>query len=117
MRSRTPLAAEAALEGGKKLLRRVDDHVRLLRLEALARMDSAPADRDRVDSGRLRGADVERRVADVDGLVAGRAEQPERMLERRRVRLVPLGVVGADDHVEELLERQVREREANRLLP
>jgi len=68
-------------------------------------MDSSPADRDRVHPGGLRGADVERRVADVDGVVACRAEQPECVHERCGVRLVPIGVVGPDDDVEELLER------------
>ena len=67
--------------------------------------------------GGLGRADVERRVADVDGVVAVRAEQIERVLERRRIGLVPLGVVGADDDVEELLERQVGERQPHRLVP
>ena len=59
----------------------------------------------------LGGADVERRVADVDRLVPAGVEQFERVLERRGIRLVPVGVVGADDDVEELLQRQVREGE------
>ena len=68
------------LERGKQLLRRLDDGVRLLRLEPLARVDAAPRDRDRVHARRLRGADVERRVADVDGIVALGVEQRERVL-------------------------------------
>ena len=65
-------AAGAVSEDGKELLRRVDDRVRLLRLEPLAGVDAAPRDARRVMPAALRGADVERRVADVRGVVRGR---------------------------------------------
>ena len=78
-------------------------------------MDAAPGDGDRVHARALGGADVEGRVADVDRLVPAGVEQAERVLERRGIGLVPVGVVGADDDVEELLQRQVREGEPHRL--
>src|SRR5207237_7591117 len=81
-RSRSSAARASTLEMLKQLLRRLDDGVRLLRLEPLARMDPAPGDRDRVQPAGLRGADVERRIPDVSRVVGPRAEPLERELER-----------------------------------
>ena len=91
--------------------------VRLLRLEPLARVNAAPRDRDRMHSCGLGGTDVERRVADVRRVVPVGAQELERVCERRRIGLVPLGVVRADDDVEEPLQRQIGEGQPHRLAP
>jgi hypothetical protein len=80
-------------------------------------VDAAPGDADRVDARRARRADVEGRVADVDGVLRRGAEPLEREQDRRRVGLVPLGVVGAHDRLEVVAERQPREREVDGLAP
>src|SRR5215468_6144052 len=68
-RSARSSAARAAmvvvLEDAKELLGRIDDRVRLLGLEPLAFVDPSPCHGHREHPGRLRGADVERRVAHV----------------------------------------------------
>src|SRR5438105_857625 len=84
-----------------ELLSAVDDRVRLLGLQLLPVVDAAPRDGDRVDAGRLRRTHVERRVAHVRGLVWVCAETLERELQRLRIGLVALGLVAADDDVEE----------------
>src|SRR5439155_4995528 len=100
--SRSSSARVVVSEDAKELLAGVDDRVRLLGLEPLARMDAAPRDGDGVDSGRLRGADVVRRVADVRRLVRLRLEELERVQERVGVGLAAVRRVGADDDVEVL---------------
>ena len=80
----------------------MDERVGLLGEEPLVGVDAAPADRDRERSRRLAGADVERRVADVDGLARAGSEAAQRLEHRIRVGLVPLGVLGADEHVGQL---------------
>src|SRR2546423_9687218 len=52
-----------------QFLRRVNDRVRGLGLESLMRVDPAPRHRHGEHSRRLRRLDVERRVADVGGLL------------------------------------------------
>ena len=74
-------------------------------------MDAAPGDGDRVHAGRLRGGDVERRVADVGGVVRLGAEPLERDEDRVGVRLAARRVVGADDDVEDVPEAERLERE------
>ncbi len=56
----------------------MDERVRLLRREPLLVVDAPPRDRDRLDGGRLRGLDVEWRVADVGGGLRRRLEPRER---------------------------------------
>ena len=94
-----------------------DDRVRLLRLEARAVVDPAPRHGDGVHPGGLRSADVEGRVADVGRLggIGSEAFGPEK--ERLGIRLVALGLVAADDHLEEMAERDDGERELGRVAP
>ena len=68
-------------------------------------MDAAPRDGDGVHPGCLRRADVEGRVADVGRLggIGSEAFGPEK--KRLRIGLVTLGLVAADDHREEMAER------------
>ena len=104
-------SAVEVLEDAKELLRRVDDRVGLLRFEPRAVVDPAPGHGDGEHPRRLRRADVERRVADVGGLGGVRSEPLGAEQERLRVGLVPLGLVPADDRLEEMAERDVGERE------
>src|SRR5436190_21671868 len=80
-------------------------------------MDAAPGHADRKQTGGLRSLDVERRVADVGSLLGARTETIECEEQRRRVGLVPLGLVTADNGLEEMLDRQPGERELYRLPP
>ena len=81
-------------------------------------MDSAPAHRHGVHAGSLRGSDVEGRVADVDGLARRPREPVHGEEDGIRVRLVPLGVLEADDDVEGVREgRKALERQRNRAMP
>src|SRR5262245_8579790 len=84
------------LEDTEQLLGRTDERIGLLGEQALVRMDAAPADGDREDARSLRGADVERRVADVDGLVGRTLELLDREQDRLGIRLVALGVLESD---------------------
>src|SRR3954452_4910380 len=104
-------AAVVVLEDAKELLGRVDDRVGLFSLESRSVMDPAPCHRDGEHARRLRCADVEGRVADVGGAggVGSKPLYPEE--QRRRVGLVPLGLVAADDRVEQVAKRDVGERE------
>src|SRR3954447_26915378 len=90
-------AAVVVLEDAKELLGRVDDRVGLFSLESRSVMDPAPCLRDGEHARRLRCADVEGRGAGVGGAggVAAKPLYPEE--QRRRVGLVPLGLVAADD--------------------
>ena len=94
-----------------------DDRVRLLGLETRPVVDAAPRDGDGVHPGCLRRADVEGRVADVGrrGGIGSEALGPEK--KRLGIRLVTLGLVAADDHLEEMAERDDRERELSRVAP
>jgi hypothetical protein len=89
----------------------VDDRVGLLGVEPSPVVDPAPRHGDREHARRLRRADVERRVADVGGLGRVRCEPLGAEQERLRVGLVSLGLVPADDRLEEVAERHVGERE------
>src|SRR5579862_1144151 len=113
-RLRSSRSSAARSEGGKQLLRRVDDRVRMLVLEARAVVDPPPRHRDRSHAGRLRRPDVERRVADVHRLARRRPEALGGDEQRLRVGLVPLGLVPAHDRVEHVPERNVLEGELHR---
>src|SRR5438552_3593417 len=104
-------AAVVVLEDAKELLGTVDDRVGLLRFEPGAVVDPAPGDGDREHSGGLGGTDVEGRVADVGGRGRVGTEPFRAEEERLRVWLVPLGLVAADDRLEEMPERDVGEGE------
>src|SRR5262245_37467768 len=81
-------------------------------------MDPTPADRDGEHARGLRGADVERRVADVDGLVGRPGQLPDRKQDRVRLGLVALRVLEADDDVECLPEGgKALERQADGAVP
>src|SRR5437764_10687991 len=95
-----------ALETAKELLGSLDEDIRSRGLERLARVDSSPADGDRVHIRPLRRLDVERRVADVRRLGGLGLQQLERAEDPVRVRLVALDFVARDDRVEEVRERQ-----------
>src|SRR3954468_9928551 len=101
---RSSSTREATSEERTQLLLVRGERVRLLRLELRTRVQAAPVDPDREDAGRLRRPHVEGRVADVRGRLRPRAEQLERLQDRLRVRLVPLGVVCRDDDVEVALD-------------
>ena len=62
----------------QELLRCPDERVGLLREQAFVGMNPTPSDCHGEHSRRLRGADVERRVPDVDGLVRLAAEPLDR---------------------------------------
>src|SRR5579864_4378703 len=109
--SRSSAARAAGSDDGKQLLRRVDDRVRLLELEPRAVVDTAPRDGDRPHPRRLRGADVEGRVADIRRLLRPRAKALGGEEQGLGVGLVPLGLVAADDRVEHMPERNVLEGE------
>src|SRR5690348_6334166 len=87
-RSSAARAADVVLEDAKQLLRGVDDRIGVLRLQARTVVYTAPRHRDREHARRLRGADVERRVADVGRLCRVGAESLRREQERLRVGLV-----------------------------
>src|SRR5262245_42245101 len=104
----------AVLEDTEQLLGCTYERVRLLGEEALVGVDPAPADRHGEDAGRLRGADVERRVADVHGLLRGSTEPLQRQQDRLRVGLVRARVLEPDDDVERVREsRKAVEREVD----
>src|SRR5581483_7922365 len=106
LRTSRSSAARAAtvvvLEEAKELLGVVDDRVGLLRLEAHAIVDPAPRHGDREHPGGLRRPDVEGRVADVGGCGRVRSKPLGTEKERLGIRLVPLGLVAADDCLEEV---------------
>src|SRR5947208_3665533 len=104
-------AAVVLLEDAKELLGLVDDRVGLLRLKARPLVDPAPRHCDGEHPRRLRGPDVERRVPDVGRSGRVGAEALRREQERLRVGLVPLGLVAADDRLEQVAERHAVERE------
>src|SRR5579862_2753343 len=106
--SRSSAARAAGLEDAKKLLCPVDDHVRLLSLEPRAVVDATPRHRHGEHPRRLRGADVERRVPDVGRLHGIGAEPLGSEQQRLGIRLVPLGLVAADDRLEQMAERDIR---------
>ena len=89
----------------------VDDRVGVLRLELLAVVDPAPGDGDGEHPGRLRRPDVERRVAHVRRFGRVCSESLGTEQQRLRIGLVTLGLVAADDGLEEVPERDLRERE------
>src|SRR5204863_7303893 len=89
----------------------------MLGLEPLTCMDAAPGDADRKQAGGLRRLDVEGRVADVGGLVCAGAEPVEREQQWFRVGLVPRRFVAADNRLEQVCDRNARERELDRLTP
>src|SRR6266545_7673360 len=98
MRERT------SLETAKELLRRVDDRMGVFLREALAGVEPSPRDGDRRYARSLRRLDIERGVSDVGRFPRVGAGALERGEDRLGVRLVPLGVFGADHDVEVLLE-------------
>ena len=74
-------------------------------------MDPPPGDADRGHPGGPRGLHVERRVTDVRGIRGRRAESLEPEQERLGARLVALGLVTADDDLEQAGQRQPGEGE------
>src|SRR5919197_1925428 len=112
--SRSSVARASTLEVLKQLLRRVHDRVRLLALEPVAVVDPAPCDRDGVHPGSARGAQVERRVPHVCAALRLDGHALRRDQQRLRVGLVPLRLVPSDDRLEEVAERDARERELDR---
>src|SRR5713226_486954 len=78
-------------------------------------MDAAPGDTDREQAGRLCRLDVEGRVADVRSLFRRGTHPVEREQERLRIRFVPRSLVAADDRLEEMRDRNARERELDGL--
>ena len=88
----------------------VDDRVGLLRLELLPIVDPPPRDRDGKHRGRLRGTDVERRVAHVRSSRRVCSESLGAEQKGFRIGLVTLGLVAADDRLEKVPERNLRER-------
>ena len=70
-----------------------DERVGLLALESVRAVDPSPGDGDGVHAGRLRGAHVERGVADVGGVVRRGVEARERLEDRVGIGLVALGVL------------------------
>src|SRR4051812_25418247 len=104
-------AAVVVLEEAKELLGTVDDGVGVFRLESRAVVDPAPRHGNGEHPRRLGGTDVEGRVADV-GSRGGVGSEPFGAEQKRlRIRLVPLGLVAADDRLEEMAERDVGEGE------
>src|SRR5512132_2205065 len=97
-------AGAAVLEGTQELLRSPNEGVRLLREQPLVRVDPAPADRDREHAGRLRGADIEWRVAHVRSLLRRASELLHGEEHGFGVGLVALRVLEADDDVERARE-------------
>src|SRR5690349_7135447 len=105
------VAAVVVLEDAKKLLGAVDDRVGLFGLETRAVVDPAPGDRHGEHARRLRGPDVELRVADVSGGLGVGSEALGAEQKRIRLGLVPLRLVAADDRLEEVAEWDIGERE------
>src|SRR2546430_8530011 len=115
--SRNSAARPSTLDVLKQLLRAVDDRVRLLSLQSPSIVDAPPRDGDRMHSGGLRGTDVEGGVADICD-VAGLRIHPARCQQQGlRIGLVPLGLVAADDRLEQVPERDAGERELDRGTP
>src|SRR5437763_13265647 len=81
----------------EQLGRGVDDRIRLRLLELRTVVDATPRDGDRMHPGGLRSEHVERRIADVGRLCGVGAHPLRREQQRLRIRLVPLGLVAADD--------------------
>src|SRR5215468_4040886 len=97
-------AAVVVLEDAKELLGAVDDRVGLFGLQPRAVVDPAPGHGNCEHVRRFRRADVEGRVADIGGR-AGISSEPLRAEEKRlRIGLVSLGLVTADDGLEEVAE-------------
>src|SRR5262245_24308173 len=109
--SRSSAARFVASEDAKQLLRGIDDRVRILRLEPVARVNAAPRDGDGAHPCPLRCAHVERRVPDVRTVRRVRPQPSRAEKERLRIRLVPLRLVPADDRVEEVCQWNLREGE------
>src|SRR5437867_322510 len=110
--SRSSAARAEESEDGNELLRVPHERVRPLALQHLVAVDAAPRHRDRMDTGGLRGADVERRVADIGRLRRRRAQAVDGGEDRIGRRLLPLRVVRSDHDLEVLLElRQPAEGE------
>src|SRR5947207_7545660 len=80
--SRSSAARAAALEGAKEILRMADERVGFLAPQHLLGVDAAPRHGDGVHARGLRGADVERRVADVGRVLGSRVEAVERGQDR-----------------------------------
>jgi len=106
-----------ALEDAKELLGAVDDRVGLLGFEPRAIVDAAPRHGHREHVRGLRGQDVEGRVTDVRGRCRVCSETLGGEQERLRIRLVPLGLVPADDRLEEVSERHPVKGELDRRPP
>src|SRR5438309_7436006 len=102
--SRSSAARTATLEGAKEVLRVADERLRLLAPQDVLRVDAPPGHSNGVYARGFRGADVERRVADIGRGLRPRVEPVERSQDRVGSRLVPLRVVGGDDDVEVLLQ-------------
>jgi hypothetical protein len=82
--------------------------------ERFGPVDPAPRDPDREDAGRPRGGHVVGGVADVRGLRRGRTEPLERQQQRIGRGLLPLGLVPADDDLEQVADLHPRERQLHR---
>jgi hypothetical protein len=95
----------------KQFLGGVDDRVRLFALEPFAIVDAPPGDGDRVHARGLGGADVERRVAHVRGVVGTCVHTLRREQQRFGIGLVLLGLVPADNGLEEVRDWHARKRE------
>src|ERR1700693_2731588 len=115
--SRDSAARSSTLDVLKQFLGGVDDRVRLFSLETRAIVDLPPRHCDRMHARGPRRTDVERRVADVCGLTRARVHPPRREQQRLGIRLVPLGLVTADDRLEQVPERNAGERELDRGAP
>ena len=99
------------LEDAKELLGGVDDGVGLLGFELHGVVDPAPRHRDGEHSGRLCGADVEWRVADVRRIRRVGSEALCGQEKRFRVGLVVLRLVTSDNRLEEVSDGHAREAE------
>src|SRR5207302_6980565 len=105
--SRSSAARAAGSDFGKQLLRGVDDGVGVLALEPRPVVDASPGDRDRAHARRLRGADVEGRVAHVGGVLWADAHPLGGEQQRLGIGLVALGLVAPDHDLEQVAERHV----------
>src|SRR4051794_39633523 len=107
----------ARSESVVELIGGVDDCGRPFGLELRAVVDPSPGDRDRVHVRGLRGADVERRVADVGAIHWCNAETLCGEQQRLGIRLVQLGLVAADEGLQQIGRAPPWEGEAGRLAP
>ena len=104
-------AAVVVLEDAKELLGGVDDGVGLLGFEFRGVVDPAPRHHDGEHSGRLCGADVEWRVADVRHIRRVGSEALRGQEKRFRVGLLVLRLVASDNRLEEMSDGHAREAE------